>query len=261
VKPAGKPLRGRRILVTRPRHSGQIEEPLGAELKDLGAEVIWLPALEIGPPDDWGPLDRAIRRFASFDWIVFTSRNAVEGFADRLGTLGQPWSNATSLAAVGEKTAEALRRLGRTEVHVSPEPTASALSASLSGVAAGRRFLWPRAQLAPDLLAKQLLDAGATEVVAAACYQAKPAEVDAEPIRRALAEERIDAVAFTSARSVEATLQALGQPSAQLLSLVPGACIGPVTAEAYRGLGLGSPVVADGSLKGLVAVLTAQLSD
>ena len=260
---AGKTLAGRRILVTRPRRPGEAREPLAAMLRGLGAEVLWLPALEIGPPDDWSPLDRAIDRLSGFDWLVFTSRNGVEGFASRLserpGERGLTWNGSPKVAAVGRKTAEALKRLGRAEVHIPPEPLASALAASLAGECEGRRFLWPRAQVAPVLLAQQLLQAGAAEVVTAACYAARPARADAGPVRTVLADGRIDAVVFTSARAVEATLQALGNSATQWLSLIVRICIGPVTAQACRAFGLGAPIVADGSLEGLVRVLIETL--
>jgi uroporphyrinogen-III synthase len=266
--PSGEPvsarsLAGRRILVTRPRRQGEVGDPLVTALQGLGAEVLWLSGLEIGPPDDWGPLDAAIRRLPSFDWLVFTSQNGVDGFASRLRELGQAWRGGSpggpKVGVVGRKTAEAVGRLGHTEVFVAPRPLASSLAESLARGCAGRRFLWPRAQVAPDELARELLRAGALEVVAVPAYSARLAEADAGPVRKALADGRIDGVAFTSARSVEATLGALGTAGAEWLSLIPRACIGPVTEQACRRLGLGTALVADGSLEGLVRLLTEEL--
>jgi len=262
--PSGEPmsartLAGRRILVTRPRRGGEADDPLVAALQGLGAKVLWLPGLEIGPPDAWGPLDDAIRRLPSFDWVVFTSQNGVDGFASRLHELGQVWRGGPKAAAVGRKTAEALARLGQTEVHVAPRALASSLAQSLASGCAGLRFLWPRAQVAPDQLARDLLEAGAAEVVGVPAYSARLADADADPVRKALADGQIDGVAFTSARSVEATLQALGTSGAEWLSLIARACIGPVTAQACRTLGLGATLVADGSLEGLVRLVTEEL--
>src|SRR6185295_10084353 len=75
------PLFGKRIVVTRAK--GQAEA-LTARLHDLGAEAIEFPTIEIGPAEDYGPLDQAIRELAAYDWIIFTSANGVRHFVDRL---------------------------------------------------------------------------------------------------------------------------------------------------------------------------------
>src|SRR5215217_7219808 len=68
-----RPLFGRRVVVTRAR--AQAGE-LSADLEDLGAEVHEFPTIQIGPPEDFGSLDAAIRDLDSFSLIVFTSVNA-----------------------------------------------------------------------------------------------------------------------------------------------------------------------------------------
>jgi uroporphyrinogen-III synthase len=255
------PLSGRRILVTRPRLPGQRGDPLAALLEAAGAEVLWLPALEIRPPDDWGPFDAAMARLHAFDWAVFTSRNGVAGFWGRLSTLGMHWNERPRAAAVGQKTATALAEIGRAEVHLAPQPLATALARSLADECPGRRFLWPRAQWTPGALAQGLLRCGAAEVAGVACYSARPSSADAGPAREALRAGQVDAVTFASARSVEATLEALGAGARQWISLLPKFCIGPVTARACEDLGLGSPSVADGSVEGLAGKVVAGLGE
>jgi uroporphyrinogen-III synthase len=239
--------------------AGQIQDPLAALLESAGAEVLWLPALEIGPPDDWAPFDRAVERLSAFDWAVFTSRNGVAGFAGRLAVLGVVWQQRPRAAAVGNKTAAALAELGRTGVHVAPQPLAAELARSLANECANRRFLWPRAQWTPGALAQGLLRCGAAEVAGVACYAARPSGVDAAPAQEALRQGRIDGVVFASARSVEATMEALGATARQWLSLLPRFCIGPVTARACQALGLGSSAVANGTVEGLAALVVAKL--
>ena len=81
----GRPLAERRILLTRrPEQS----EPLARRLADLGATVVFAPAIEVGPPDDLGPLDEALRELDGYEWLVFTSPNAVAAVKARLETLG-----------------------------------------------------------------------------------------------------------------------------------------------------------------------------
>src|SRR5215470_17949156 len=76
-----RPLFGKRVLVTRPR--GQAAE-LVDELESMGAEVIEAPMMRIEPPDDYGPLDDACANAGRFEWIVFSSTNAVDAFMERL---------------------------------------------------------------------------------------------------------------------------------------------------------------------------------
>ena len=76
-----RPLFGRTVLITRPEHQS---DDLAARLQNLGANVLRQPAIEIGPPTDWTPVDRAIERLPEFDWLVFSSSNGVEYFLGRL---------------------------------------------------------------------------------------------------------------------------------------------------------------------------------
>src|SRR5690606_509462 len=76
-----RPLFGRTILVTRPARQS---ESLVEQLSDLGANVLVQPAIDIGPPTDWGPADAAIKQLDAFDWLVFSSTNGVHSFLNRL---------------------------------------------------------------------------------------------------------------------------------------------------------------------------------
>ena len=69
------PLKGRTVLVTRAERSG---DELAVKLRALGAEVLSLPGIEILPPRDWAPLDAAVTALSTFEWLVFTSQNAIE---------------------------------------------------------------------------------------------------------------------------------------------------------------------------------------
>src|SRR4029078_6472778 len=91
-----RPLFGKRILVTRPREqSGGLVEGLEA----MGGDAIESPMIRILPPDDYGPLDDACAHAAEFDWIVFSSANAVDAFVDRLLT-GPPGPRAPERRAL-----------------------------------------------------------------------------------------------------------------------------------------------------------------
>jgi uroporphyrinogen III methyltransferase / synthase len=104
-----RPLFGRRIMVTRPREDA-------AELVDLltvlGAAAIEAPMTRIMPPDDYGPLDEAIGALEAFDWVLFTSANAVDQFMQRLlhGPGDLRLLAPTRLCTIGPVTRDRLRR-------------------------------------------------------------------------------------------------------------------------------------------------------
>ena len=81
-----KPLTGRKILITRARDQAAV---FASSLRDLGAEVIELPTIEIVPPASWKGLDRAIDQMGSYDWLIFTSANGVNFFWQRLKEKGK----------------------------------------------------------------------------------------------------------------------------------------------------------------------------
>jgi uroporphyrinogen-III synthase len=103
-----RPLEGRVVVITRrPEQSAELRQALEAR----GATVLELPAVEIAPPTDPGPLDAALQGLEGFGWVAFTSANAVRAVADRLGVLGLPLRispRGPSIAAVGQATAHAL---------------------------------------------------------------------------------------------------------------------------------------------------------
>jgi uroporphyrinogen III methyltransferase / synthase len=152
-----KPLFGQRVLVTRPRHQAGT---LLRKLEQLGAVSFLLPTVEVREPSDFGPLDQAIGELpGSWDWIVFTSTNAVQMFLKRLQNLGRDLRalGGVKLAAVGPKTAEALR-----EWHLNPDvvPTgkysAQTLSEVLKPLVQGQRVLLPRANRGKETLFDEL---------------------------------------------------------------------------------------------------------
>ena len=79
-------LKGKRILVTRARSQAL---SLVQRIESLGGEVVEFPTIEIRPPESYGPLDRAIKQIASYDWLIFTSVNGVEQFLNRFEKLGK----------------------------------------------------------------------------------------------------------------------------------------------------------------------------
>jgi uroporphyrinogen III methyltransferase/synthase len=242
-----RPLFGKRVLVTRPKdHAADFVERLEA----AGAAVIEAPLVRILPPEDYVPLDEACARAGTFDWIVFSSTNAVEAFMDRLlaGPHDLRHLAGARLAVVGSATAERLARYGLKVDLIPAEFRAEALVRAIAdtGDVRGMKVLLPHADIGREVIAEELRRAGAevTEVVAYRTVVAEP-EREGEPdIYRMLLEHRIDVVTFTSASAVRSFVQVVGaEPAADLLRTTVVAAIGPVTAEAARQYNIDSTVV------------------
>ena len=231
-----RPLFGKRILVTRPKDQSM---ELVDRLEAMGADAIEAPMIRILPPEDDGPLEDACARAGEFDWIVFSSANAVDAFIGRLlaGPVDLRALGGVKLCGVGPGTAEHLTRLGLKVDLVPAEYRAEAVLRALSenGGVRGLKILLPHADIGRELIADELRKQGAdvTEIIA---YRTIAVEADREgepDIYRMLLERSIDVVTFTSASAVRNFVRILGaEPAADLLAATVVACIGPVTAEA-----------------------------
>ena len=257
------PLGGVRIVVTRAK--AQAAEMV-ARIEGLGAEAIEVPTIAIAPPEDPGPLDAACNRIATFDWVVFTSVNAVARVVERLAARGILGLQDARLCAVGPATAEALAGHGLRVDLVPDEYRAEGVIRAMRGQGdlTGVRVLLPRGDLARDLLPAALRRAGA-EATAVTAYRTVPADLDREgpDIRRMLRERRVDVVTFTSGSSVRHFAQAIGNElAAGLLRRVEVACIGPVTADAATRLDIATTILpAESTVPALIEAIVERIGD
>src|SRR5215213_6648133 len=124
-----RPLSGRRIVVTRSREqAGELIDML----EERGAEAIPAHAIRITTPEDSAPLEKACREAGTFNWIVFTSANAVDYFMRTLLAMGDIRDlHGVRLCTVGPSTASRVQRYG-IRVDLTPaEFRADALTESL----------------------------------------------------------------------------------------------------------------------------------
>jgi len=151
-------LDGCRVLLTRPADQAR---PWRVALADAGAVVIDYPTTVVGPPPSWAPLDSALARLPSYDWLIFSSATAARFVADRWpdgiprAALARPL-----IAAVGDETARALEALGFPVALVPTDQRQEGLLAAFGDLRPGTRVLFPRAQGGRDHLVTALADAG-----------------------------------------------------------------------------------------------------
>src|SRR4051812_17710181 len=242
-----RPLFGKRLLVTRPK--AQAAE-LVTRIEAMGGEAIEAPMIRIVPPEDFAPLDEACARAGEFDWIVFSSVNAVDAFVERLlaGPRDLRALKGVRLCVVGPSTGERLARYG-VKVDITPaEYRADAVVPAMAafGDLRGQKILLPHGDIGREVVADELRRNGAevVEVIAYRTLIAEP-EREGEPdIYRMLLERRIDVVTFTSASAVRNFVRVLGdEPAADLLRTTVVASIGPVTAEAAAQFNIQSTIV------------------
>ena len=237
-----QPLAGRRILVTR----GASQAPkLSDGLRALGAIPVEVPVLEIRPPASYDPLDVALRRLETYDWIILTSTNAVRALTERIAAPGiVPPAVSPQIAAVGSATAQAARDAGMTVALTPKDYVAESLVESLQETIAGKRVLLARAAVARDVIPDALRAAGATVDVVNAYQNALPADAPAQ-LRAALA-KGIDAVTFTSSSSVTHLAEAARVAEITFpMAGVSAVSIGPITSQTLREAGWAPAAEAD----------------
>ncbi|HTP64350.1 MAG TPA: uroporphyrinogen-III C-methyltransferase, partial [Geobacteraceae bacterium] len=233
-----RPLSGRSILVTRSaEQAGEFSEMLA----DLGARMYECPTIRLVPPDDYAELDRAINSLSSFDWLIFTSANAVKFFFERLGELGcdSRVIGPCRVCAVGPRTATALLPHGVRADLVPEDYKAEGVIAEFKAMdVKGRRFLFPKGDKAGDVIPAGLTSLGGEVVAPVAYYNVIP-DYTPSQVAAALEEKKIDCATFTSSSTVENLSVMLGENNLlRLLDGVTVAAIGPVTARTCRDLGL-----------------------
>jgi uroporphyrinogen III methyltransferase/synthase len=256
-----KPLFGRRVVVTRARaQAGELSRKLEA----LGAEVFEFPTIGIQPPQDFGPLDEAIRDLDSFDWLVFTSVNGVEALVQRLKHHGldlRAIPRHAKVAAIGPATAQSIEAAGL-RVDVTPEEyRAEALIGALKDDSLeGKRVMIPRAKVAREVLPERLREAGA-DVVVPPAYESVPSDEGKERLTQLLENGEVDCVTFTASSTVDNFVRAFGEGDVgRLLSETRIACIGPITASTARGYNLRVDAEADEyTIPGLVRAVASLL--
>lgn len=238
----------KRIMITRPRPQA---EDFAENLRAAGFEPILFPVIEIQPIENNVALERALAKLECYDWLVFTSVNAVNVVFRQVETSSLP-----QVAAIGPKTAEALQSRGVTPNFVPDEYVAESILPGL-GDLRGKWVLLPRAEIARKALPEAIFEAGGIphEI---AVYKTLPTQPDPEGL--AALKSGMDIVTLTSPSTVQ-NFVAIARQNGLDPSSLPGdplfACIGPITEQAARQEGLSNLVTArEYTTRGLIEVIS-----
>lgn len=240
-----RPLFGRRVLVTRSRHQAA---ELVALLEGAGAEAVEAPMLRVAPLDDFTTLDAACAQLASFDWMLCTTVNGIDGLLRRVFERGD---DARALAgpkicAIGVGTSDRLRTAGiRADLVVEGQDSAAVIEAlGGPGALAGRRVLVPTTLGGRDSMGEAVAAAGA-DVTQAPTFRTLAVDDNPElDVYGQLLQDRIDVVTFTGAAAVRSFAALYGSEQvADLLSHTTVATVGPAATDAVLRLGVRPAIV------------------
>lgn len=252
-----RPLFGWTVLVPRTREQASA---VSDQVRALGGVPLEVPTIAVEPPRTPAPMERAIRGLVSgsYQWIAFTSTNAVRAIRERFEELGLDARafSGVKVAAVGEATAGALLAWGIVcELTPSGEQSSEGLLADWAPyddvLDPIDRVLLPRADIATDTLAAGLKERG-WQVDDVTAYRTVRAAPPAAPVRESLKGGGVDAVLFTSSSTVRNLVGIAGKPHETTTIAV----IGPQTAAAATELGLRVDVqAAEATTTALVSAL------
>ena len=229
-----RPLRGKRIVVTRSRKQASA---LSSALTHLGADVLELPTIRIDPPEDLRGFAELVQDSHSYDWIVFTSPNGVSAFFEMFFKLYEDVRDigAARIAVIGPATAQRVKEF-RLKVDLQPDDfVAESLVRAFKkeGGVENLRVLLVRAEKARDVLPQELNRLGAI-LDQGIAYRTVPETADVTGARARFTDEGADLITFTSSSTVE-NFMALGLPWPAGMRV---ASIGPVTSKTARDRGL-----------------------
>jgi uroporphyrinogen III methyltransferase / synthase len=251
-----KPLAGKRIVVTRARAQARA---LAKQIEELGGEVIEFPTIEIQPPENFSAFDAAVAKIESYDWLMFTSVNAIAPFLSRLQHGGKTVKMLEHLdvGAIGPETAKELAANGISCCLVPQRYQAEGILDEVTpDLMRGKRVLIPRAAEAREVLPDTLRKWGAAVDVVVAYRTAVPV-VDVEPLAKRIRRREVQVITFTSSSTVKNFVRLFNRKN--LAEIVNGsaiACIGPVTAYTVEQLGGHAAIVAtEFTIPGLVSAI------
>ena len=244
-----RPLAGVSVIVTRPKES---VSGLSAMLREKGAEVLELPAIETIPIQDNEDISDAMNRLSGhfYDWIVFTSPAGVRIFMEKLlkkhdvRTLG-----GVKIASIGQGTEKALNAFGLKADFLPSVYDGATLGKELAAICGpGEKLLIARAAIGNPQLVEALEQTASFEVTDLAIYDTVYASSRIIDEKALLESGQIDFAVFTSASTVKGFTSGIGEMD---YSRIKAICIGKQTEAAAKAFGMRTFVAEKATLASL----------
>jgi uroporphyrinogen-III synthase len=258
---ADSPLAGKIVIVT--RAEAQSTE-ICAELKGRGATARLLPLISFAPPESYEELDATLRGIESFDWVLFTSANAVQALERRGEQLGLHLDTAANLpraAAVGPATSDAAEAAGFSVEYVATDHSGAGLARELGAELRDKKVLLPRSDRANPELPDALRRSGAVVTEVVAYRNLPPSTTDRGKVQESVS-GGVDAILFYSPSAVQNFVELLGrQRLGTLQGRVVMVAIGHATSAALSSAGIQRIArAADTTTKAVVEALEGHLA-
>ena len=230
----------KKIIITRAQEQASEAHKM---FRNNGAEVFDLPSLVIGPPDDWGPLDDALKKIDKFDWIIFSSANGVRNVETRMKQIDLSLSKISKtikIAAVGRKTASLLSDMDVKISFVPPSFVADSLVEHFPQTQKGLKLFIPRVQTGGRSILSDSFKSNGAEVTEVSAYESYCPQFIPKKTISALNSSQIDIIAFTSGKTVINTVSLLkkyfGEDWLKLIEKIKIVSIGPQTSISCENL-------------------------
>ena len=233
-----KPLAGKRVVVTRAREQSQ---SLVDALREAGAEPVLLPLVAFAPADNPAELDACLKNGAQFEWVFFTSQNALRAVQQRCTAMELLLPRVfagVKIAAVGPATAEAVTAAGLSVNYVSRVHNGVALTEELASELQGKHIFLPRSDRANPELIEALKRHGA-QVIPVVAYKTVAPNSGPPETQEVLLRGGADAILFFSPSAVRHLRDLLGAQRFRDLSRQSVfVAIGPVSESALKAEGV-----------------------
>jgi uroporphyrinogen-III synthase len=235
------PLKNKTVLITR---SANQTKDFIKKLNQFGANTISLPLIE-NKAINQNELIKKVNQ-NNYDWIIFTSVNAVSFFFETV----LPESITAKFAVVGSKTKEVLLKYNK-EVDFTPSEFTAKHLANEIPIKSNQRILIPRSNLAKNNII-EVLEKRGCNVEAISIYENNSIDYSKEELNK-IFNQQIDFITFTSG-SIVLSFKKLGIP----LKNEKVICIGPETAKMATDnniivTSIANPHTIDGMIKTIIS--------
>jgi uroporphyrinogen III methyltransferase/synthase len=219
-----RPLFGKQIAITRPRHQSA---RLGSLLTERGARVIYAPTIDIEPIHPNKKLLKALGNLSAYYCIIFTSVNGVTVFFDNLFGMGMDVRalHGIKILPIGDATASLLKSYCITPDLLPERFISEGIVDVLKDLdIKGKKFLLPRAKEARDVVVDYIKSRGGMCDTIPVYKTATATTVEALT-------EKPDVITFTSSSTVNNFIKIYGR---EVLETALIASIGPITSDTLR---------------------------